>query len=82
MARLLFFFDNVCVVPLWAARRDLDSKRRKVREARSAGLVVIGDEILKGKCFDSNTAFATKKLWEKVTRPSLTSYIEPVVVIL
>lgn len=51
-----------------SSRRDLESKRRKVREARSAGLVVIGDEILKGKCVDSNTAFATKKLWEKVKR--------------
>ncbi|CAM9150612.1 unnamed protein product [Ectocarpus sp. 4 AP-2014] len=45
--------------------RDLDTKRRKVRQARSAGLVVIGDEVLKGKCQDLNTAFATKKLWEK-----------------
>ncbi|CAN0350430.1 unnamed protein product, partial [Hapterophycus canaliculatus] len=42
--------------------RDLDTKRRKVRQARSAGLVVIGDEVLKGKCQDLNTAFATQKL--------------------
>lgn len=39
-----------------------------MREAQSAGLVVIGDEILKGKCVDSNTAFATQKLWEKVSQ--------------
>ncbi|CAM9394502.1 unnamed protein product [Pylaiella littoralis] len=45
--------------------RDLDTKRNKVRHARSAGLVVIGDEVLKGKCQDLNTAFATQKLWEK-----------------
>eukprot|EP00903_Cladosiphon_okamuranus_P021990 g20220.t1 len=45
--------------------RDLESKRRKVRHAQSAGLVVIGDEVLKGKCQDLNTAFATHKLWEK-----------------
>lgn len=37
-----------------------------MRHARSAGLVVIGDEVLKGKCQDLNTAFATHKLWEKV----------------
>ncbi len=37
-----------------------------MRHARSAGLVVIGDEVLKGKCQDLNTAFATQKLWEKV----------------
>lgn len=46
--------------------RDLESRRRRVRHARSAGLVVIGDEVLKGKCQDLNTAFATHKLWEKV----------------
>eukprot|EP00752_Nemacystus_decipiens_P013632 g12085.t2 len=45
--------------------RDMESRRRKVRHARSAGLVVIGDEVLKGKCQDLNTAFATHKLWEK-----------------
>lgn len=38
-----------------------------MRQARSAGLVVIGDEVLKGKCQDLNTAFATHKLWEKVS---------------
>ncbi|CAM9196499.1 unnamed protein product, partial [Discosporangium mesarthrocarpum] len=45
--------------------RDLERARNRVREARSAGLVVIGDEILKGKTADTNTFFATKKLWEK-----------------
>jgi FAD synthetase len=37
----------------------------RVRQARTAGLVIIGDEILKGKCCDTNTAFAARKLWSK-----------------
>lgn len=59
-------FSTTTPTPDYNLTRDLESKRRKVREARSAGLVVIGDEILKGKCQDINTAFATQKLWEKV----------------
>jgi hypothetical protein len=30
--------------------RDLTISRQRVRDARSAGLIIIGDEILKGKC--------------------------------
>ncbi|CEM06680.1 unnamed protein product [Vitrella brassicaformis CCMP3155] len=42
--------------------RDIDARRRKIKEARSASLVVIGDEILKGKTSDANTYTATKEL--------------------
>jgi len=44
--------------------KDLDTRRRRVNHAKTAGLIIIGDEILKGKTPDTNTVFTMEKLQE------------------
>jgi len=42
--------------------QNLDDRRRRVRRAKNAGLIIIGDEILKGKTPDTNSKYAITKL--------------------
>lgn len=44
--------------------KDLDCVARRVQNAQTAGLIIIGDEILKGKTADTNSIYATKRLRE------------------
>jgi len=41
---------------------DIEARRSRARRPNSAALVIIGDEILKGKCCDTNAPFAAKEL--------------------
>ena len=41
---------------------DLEARASRAQQPRSAALVIIGDEILKGKCSDTNAPFAAREL--------------------